>query len=447
MVILGLGSNIGDRLHYLRAALQNIKHIPDLTIHAISPVYISDALLPEGAPSSWDHPYFNLALRCETTLSPCELLAHVKQIEALIGRAKDKVWGPRIIDIDLLAWDDLIRYDAKLHIPHEQLHKRPFALWPLADVAPDWLHPILKKTAAELVTPWGSRFSGASPLHTKQIPHRIDTPQLVGILNITPDSFSDGGKFAAMDAALEHAHSLLHSGAEIIDIGAESTGPHATPLSPDIEWQRLEPVIKHLLSEKSRFLVPPKISIDTRHPGTAEKALALQVDWINDVSGLDNLLMQQVVKNSDCDIVFMHHLGVPVDKNNFLPHDADVIDLLYRFAEERLQTLNIDPARLIFDVGIGYGKTPAQSIELLKNISVFQKLGVRLLVGHSRKSFLSHYTDQPAAERDLETLVISLALANQAVDFLRVHDVRSHARAYKVANAFGLSHTFCDRVK
>ena len=124
MVILGLGSNLGDRLANLRLALTLIKKIPAFSVEHVSPVYLSDALLPDNAPVTWDTPYLNLALRCETTLSPYELLHHVKEIEKMIGRTPEKIWGPRIIDIDILAWDALIQYDEKLHIPHEHLDER-----------------------------------------------------------------------------------------------------------------------------------------------------------------------------------------------------------------------------------------------------------------------------------------------------------------------------------
>jgi 2-amino-4-hydroxy-6-hydroxymethyldihydropteridine diphosphokinase/dihydropteroate synthase len=440
MIVLGLGSNVGDRLHHLRRALEHIKHIPELSVECVSPVYISDALLPENSPASWDTPYLNLALRCETKLSPYELLDHTKKIEKKIGQRSSQHWGPRAVDIDLLAWDDLIQYDRKLHVPHEQLHARPFAFWPLADVAPQWVYPLPgplhNKTAAEIVAQWGSRFTGEAPLHCKQIQHRIDTPQLVGIINVTPDSFSDGGKFLDPSAALSQCYSLIDDGADILDIGAESTRPHAASVDPNIEWQRLEPILTELLEKKSRFTVSPRISIDTRHPEIAKKALALGVDWINDVSGLDHSLMRELAANHACDVVFMHHLGIPVNKNNILPLNKIPTDIVYNWAEQRLHELEkagIARERLIFDVGIGYGKTPAQSLELIKNINVFNRLGVRLLVGHSRKSFLSQFTDKPAVERDIETVVLSFHLAQQKVAYLRLHNVDIHARASKVA--------------
>lgn len=440
MVILGLGSNLGDRLGNLRRALQLLKTINHFTVKQIAPVYISDALLPENAPINWNTPYLNTALRCDTTLTPYELLEKIKEIEVAVGRTPEKNWGPRIIDIDILAWDDFIQYDEKLHIPHENLHERPFALWPLSDVAPHWIYPLNGehhgKTAAEIVLTWGSRFSGDAPLHTKQIQHRIDTPQLVGILNLTPDSFSDGGKFIDSVAAIQHVTHLVKCGAEIIDIGAESTGPLAKPLSTNEEWQRLEPVLNLIMSEVSSLKIIPKISIDTHHEIIARKALNLNINWINDVSGLTQAAMREAVSDHTCDVVIMHHLHIPENRQVFLPRDQDVIETVYQWAEKQIAFLEknqIARERIIFDIGIGYGKTAEQSLILLKNIAVFHSLGVRLIVGHSRKSFLQQFTTQSAVERDLETVAISLFLAKQAIDYLRVHNIDAHARAFKVA--------------
>lgn len=432
MVILGLGSNIGDRLTHLRQALRFLKAIPELKIEQISPIYMSDALLPHHADNSWNTPYLNLAIRCQTTLTPLALLEKTKMVEKKMGRDASIDWSPRIIDIDILAWDDLIKYDDKLHIPHEHLHERPFALWPLADVAPFWIYPLpgpwKGKTAMELAAQWKR---DAAPLHTRPIAQRIDTPALVGIINLTPDSFSDGGKYFDSDQAVQQMVSLVNDGAEIIDIGAEATGPRATPIHSVDEWKRLEPVLALWNHAKSTTLIEPKISIDTRHVDTAEKALTWGANWINDVTGLDNPEMRALVSQQSADILFMHHLGVPVSQSKLIPLNEDPVAHVYQWAEKRLQELDISPERLIFDIGIGYGKTAEQSIALIKNISLFKSLGIRLLVGHSRKSFLSLVTHKPTTERDIETIAISNFLADQHIDFLRIHNVDYHARLFK----------------
>lgn len=342
--------------------------------------------------------------------------------------------GPRVIDIDLLAWDDLVQLDEKLHLPHKGLLERPFALWPLADIAPRWIYPALNKTAAEIVQQWGSRFDGQAPFHTKQIPHRIDTPELMGILNIAPDSFSDGGKFIDTSAALLRAQELVNSGANILDLGAEATNPKVTAISSQQEWERLEPVLNAILRESANWIIKPKISIDTRHVDVAQKALAIGADWINDVSGLDDPAMIDLIAAQTCDVVFMHHLGIPVDKNKFLPREKNPVTEVLQWAEKRLAELEkngITRERLIFDVGIGFGKTADQCLELIQQIHQFHSLGTRLLVGHSRKLFLGQFTDKPFAERDIETTVLSLFLAQKNIDYLRVHNIEITARGLK----------------
>lgn len=443
MVILGLGSNVGDRLANLRKAVTAIKQIPDFSVKQISPVYLSDALLPENAPPEWDMPHLNLALRCETKLEPLELLKILKNIEHTIGRKPEiRHWGPRILDIDILAWDDVVIKSDVLTVPHANLQDRPFALWPLADVAPLWVFPLEGanhgKTAATIVEKWGSRFDGKAPLHTKQIYQRVDMPRLVGVINVTPDSFSDGGKFLHPEIALQQALYLVNSGAEIIDIGAESTGPSSSPLNPDKEWSRLEQVLEIIKEAKNKFILPPIISVDTRHSATAKKALAFGIDWINDVTGLQDPAMREIIASSNKDCVVMHYMSIPASREHVIPRDQCAVKVLSEWAEKHLEKLEesgITRSRIIFDPGIGFGKMPEHSFQLIKHISEFKKLGTRILVGHSRKSFLSLFTQHPPFERDVETLSIALHLAKQPVDFLRVHNVEMCARGLRIVAA------------
>jgi 2-amino-4-hydroxy-6-hydroxymethyldihydropteridine diphosphokinase/dihydropteroate synthase len=443
MVILGLGSNTGDRLAHLRQAREMLALIPKLSIQKVSPLYLSNALLPDQAPASWDQPYLNLALLCETRLHPHDLLQQLKNVEYAIGRKPLKRhWGPRVMDIDILAWDGLILEDELLQIPHLHLPERPFALWPLADLAPSWVYPIegpfQGKTAAEICARWGSRFSGEAPLNTKQIMHRIDTPRLVGILNLTPDSFSDGGQFPQLQTVLHQAYHLASTGAEILDLGAEATNPSALPLDPEDEWDRLEPVLAALKKELPYMLIPPKVSIDTRHAAVAEKALCMGVDWINDTSGLEDPKMRALLTQFRKDCVVMHNLGIPADKNRILPFHQNPVAEILRWAKVRMDEIEkagIGREKIIFDVGLGFGKNAEQSFDLLKNIDQFQALNTRILVGHSRKSFLSLFTNKAPAERDLETAILSLHLAKQGVDYLRVHDTEACSRSFKLALA------------
>ncbi len=443
MIILGLGSNLGDRLTHLRTALQAIRQLPDVIVRRVSPIYISDALLPENASKEWDRSYLNLALSCETSLAPHDLLGKLKQIEWRIGRKPEiRHWGPRIIDIDILAWKDTILHDDALTVPHEGLQERPFALWPLADIAPLWKFPLpgknQGKTAAQIVEAWGSRFSGEAPFHTKQIQQRIDTPALVGIINITPDSFSDGGQWITTDKIKEQAIHLVNAGAEILDLGAESTAPHAQALDVTTEWQRLEPALAMLRDIKETFLLEPKISLDTRHADIAQRALDYDIDWINDVSGLQDPAMREIVAQSKKECVVMHHVSIPASREYVLPRDEDNIKLVYDWMSSQLavfEKAGIAREKIIVDPGIGFGKASEHSLELIKQIHLFHSLGVRTLVGHSRKSFLSLFTSLPSFDRDLETTAIAIHLMNQSIHYLRVHNVEMCSRAFKIMNA------------
>jgi 2-amino-4-hydroxy-6-hydroxymethyldihydropteridine diphosphokinase/dihydropteroate synthase len=439
MVILGLGTNVGDRLNFLRRALDAIQQIPEFQVLQVSPLYSSEALLPDNAPLDWNKPYINCAIRGETSLAPLALLKSMKQIEASIGRKPlARHWGPREIDIDILAWHDHIITSDELTVPHRSLLDRPFALWPLADVAPLWMFPEENKCAAELVEKWGSRFSGDAPFKTQQINQRIDTPQLMGILNITPDSYSDGGQFVQTDRAIAHAIQLVNDGADIIDIGAESTRPNAIALTHEEEWQRLQPVLSAI--RNTAFFIPPYISIDTYHPETTEKALAYDINIINDVSGLDHPRMRTIIKEAKIDCVVMHHKQIPERRDDHLPRHLDPTQAVLDWLRQRVQTLQdegIDPENIIVDPGIGFGKLAEQSLLLLKNMAAFKSLGTRVLVGHSRKTFLSLASSLPFAERDIETLVISLFLNQVPVDMLRVHNVSFTARALRMQQGLG----------
>lgn len=439
MIILGLGSNSGERLSHLRLALASIKKITGITVVSVSPVYISDAQLPENAPPEWNRPFLNCAIRCNCLLTPNELLAKLKKIEHELGR--DLIyerWSPRVVDIDILVWDNEVIQTDNLTIPHLHMLERPFVLWPLADLVPLWLHPQKQLSAEQLVDPWGSRFSGQAPFHTRQINQRIETPSLVGIINVTPDSFSDGGQFANTEQALAQAMQLVKDGAEILDIGAESTAPHSPRIDAELEWQRLEPVLSAITAAKHQFVIPPLISIDTFHAEVARRSLQYPIDWINDVTGFNDPAMRAAVRTTDTDCVVMHHLSIPPSREHVLPLHVDPVQFLYSWCENQIALLESDGIarkRIIIDPGFGFGKTPGQTLALLHGISRFADLGVRLLVGHSRKSFMTIFTPNPAAERDIESLAIAEFLAGHPVNYLRMHNVNMCARAFRLQAA------------
>lgn len=254
--------------------------------------------------------------------------------------------------------------------------------------------------------------------------------QLVAIVNVTPDSFSDGGDAFSPAAALQAVEKHIAAGAHVVDIGAESTRPGAQAVSWEEEWNRLEPVAMHLHGAiRGRALA----SIDTRHAATAREALACGFAWVNDVSGFSDPAMVAAVAASDCRLVVTHSLSVPADPGVVLDAACDPVAEVLNWAQARLLRLEragIARGRMLFDPGVGFGKTAEQSVALIRHIGAFHVLGVPLLVGHSRKSFLKAWGGP--ADRDGATLEVSRYLMAQGVEYLRVHDVSAH-RALRAA--------------
>ncbi len=252
--------------------------------------------------------------------------------------------------------------------------------------------------------------------------------QLVGILNITPDSFSDGGRYDVPEAAYRHAEQLIKDGAEVLDIGAESTRPGAAPLSAEEEWQRLGPVLPDIvrLAQQQHVLV----SVDTRHAATAKAAILVGADWINDVSGgADDALLYHVAEAPEVRYVLMHSLGVPADKAVHLPEGCDpVVEVNDWFERQmtRLESIGIARERMILDPGIGFGKTATQSLTLLWHCPVLKRADIPLLFGHSRKSCF-RLISEDLVRRDSLTLLASSYLMQQEVAYIRVHEIHAHA--------------------
>ncbi len=260
------------------------------------------------------------------------------------------------------------------------------------------------------------------------------TTTLVGIINLTPDSFSDGGNFSTTDAAVEYALQLTEEGAGVLDIGAESTRPGATPLSWQEEWARLEPFLKRLSGRSRQCL----LSLDTRHAESARRALDHGMDWINDVSGVSTPAMAAFLASIPQKLVLMHSLSIPAERARTLPETTDPVQAILAWAKKKIAALEqngIAHDRLIFDPGIGFGKTAEQSLTLLKRIAHFKELGVPIMVGHSRKSFLSLFTHAPAENRDAATAVVSYYLAKKGIEYLRVHNVKGNLAAMRLAEA------------
>ena len=443
MVILGLGGNVGNRAIHLKRAISRLSRGCGAVLHGVklSRIYESPALTPSGAPAAWDLPYLNCALSGETTLEPDALLRRVKDIERSLGRQDHERWAPRVVDIDILWWHGSEVRSESLTIPHPEILRRPFVLQPLRDLIPEVTleGETLEMHAIRVEAQASAAEEGTLPaIHSPEADFEVNCPTLMGILNVTPNSFSDGGRFMKLEAALGHARRLLAAGAGIIDVGAESTRPHGAALDPETEWERVEPVLHGLRKLQEEFRpsgprYPFQISIDSRNPSTVRSALGLGVDVLNDVSGFRHPEMLEIAQGTDVPLVFMHSLSIPVVKGESIPRDRDPMEFLIAWAHERLADFDhrgIARHRLIFDPGIGFGKSVRQNWHILEHVERFHDLGLPLLIGHSRKSFLQAVTDKASAERDAETLAVSQGLTTKGVEILRVHDVDGHARLF-----------------
>jgi len=434
--MIGLGTNQGDRTSNLREALNQLNAVNYLKVSQVSPIYRSDALLPEHAPKNWDQFYLNVNILCETSLSPHQLLNSLQKIEHKMGRDKrEHTWGPRIIDLDILVWKNCVLNSRQLTVPHSELAKRPFVLWPLIDLLPDWQDymsdPNIIKAILFNLQLWDKMCEKNSPFNTKKLNHRIDVPHLMGILNVTPDSFSELPGLQTVDSYLNKAINMFDAGAEIIDVGAESTRPKSLPISKQEEWKRLQPVLQAMDSHWQGSIWKPKISIDTRNSEVAEKAVTMGIDYLNDVSGFESPRMSCIAAKANVYAICMHHCGVPPNKKNIIPYSKDpILEILNWAKNKKKDLLNSGVAlnKIIFDPGIGYGKNTTQNWQILKRINELHAVGVPLLVGHSRKSFLNSCTEQAFKDKDYETAVVSEFLARNKVQYLRVHDVEHNVR-------------------
>ena len=257
--------------------------------------------------------------------------------------------------------------------------------------------------------------------------------KIMGILNVTPDSFSDGGNTLSVQSAIDHARRMRDDGADIIDIGGESTRPNAIVISPEQECDRIMPVVETLSREGLA------LSIDTRNALTMREALKYNVAMINDVSALTHDTQSvQVLKKSDCEICLMHMQGTPQTMQQN-PLYNDVVIEVKNFLMARIKFCidhGIDKNRIIIDVGIGFGKTLAHNVTLLKNLDHFNELGCIQLLGTSRKSFIEKVSP-PAAphERIGGSLATIISAYQKGVRFFRVHDVKATKQALDVWRA------------
>jgi dihydropteroate synthase len=314
---------------------------------------------------------------------------------------------------DCLMMGTLSQYERLL----PKLRVQPFGLRPLADAITAALH---------------NRDAQRPACHPMLDLSR--RPRIMGIVNVTPDSFSDGGEAFGVEAAVQRAQALVEEGADLLDVGGESTRPGAEPVDEEEEANRVIPVLRALTAHTQ---VP--LSVDTYKASVAARALEAGAFMVNDISALrmDPELVA-VVRDADCPVVLVHMLGEPRNMQ-INPVYEDVVADVYRFFVERLSWAvdqGLKEENLLIDPGIGFGKTLEHNLLLFGDLGTFRSLGRPLVVGASRKAWLGRLLDQPEArERVAGTVASTVVAAMQGIDIIRVHDVRPNAEAARVVRA------------
>jgi 2-amino-4-hydroxy-6-hydroxymethyldihydropteridine diphosphokinase/dihydropteroate synthase len=391
MIFLSLGSNVGNRLENLRIAISKLSFFFDCK--KLSHVIESRAILPDNAPADWDMNFLNMVIAGETSVDAFSLLALLKNIEREMGRETTySSWSPRIIDVDIIAYHDLCIYTDELSIPHREIRNRDFLQYLLASISYQIPANIRINTEKYVA-----------------LNYFVLDPRLVGIVNVTPDSFSDGGAFFDFSNAENQIRKLYNDGANIIELGAQSTHPGYVEIPPTEEISRLGEIFERVGDINC-------LGIDTYFDNVVEFALQKpNIHWINDIK---SQISDNVIK-------------LIADKN------AKLIIMLYGMDPSWLETrakylrnLGMKKENIILDPGVGFAKTKRENIEMIKNISRIKEMGYEILLGHSRKSCFSAFSNADAPDRDIETIAISDFAKAKNVDYLRIHNVKDHMRFF-----------------
>ena len=283
----------------------------------------------------------------------------------------------------------------------------------------------LEKIAQKLqAQPFGLKILGEK-LIEKCKTTRTNRTQIMGILNLTPDSFSDGGKYNNFENAIKHLNQLIEDGADIIDIGAESTKPYSNGVEPEKQLEQLIPILKYI--QENNIKTP--ISIDTRSSKVAQECIKLGAKIINDVSGLefDSQMAETLANNPDIKIIIQHSKGTP-DSMQDNPTYENLMDEIYISLKEKVDfaiSKGIKKENIIIDAGIGFGKSKEHNFEIIKRWKEFKTLDCPVMLGLSRKSLLG-LSEATNEEKDIYTLALNSILINENIDFIRVHNVKLH---------------------
>jgi dihydropteroate synthase/2-amino-4-hydroxy-6-hydroxymethyldihydropteridine diphosphokinase len=424
MIFIALGGNLPSREGAHRETLRRV--LPHFEAEGLKIVARSSLWLTEPVPRSNQPWYANQVVAIATDLPPDAVLAILHKIEARFERERSVRDAPRTLDLDLIAYHDLAVETPHLVVPHPRMHVRAFVLAPLLEIAPGFQHPVSGLTVETLLAK--ADRTGICRLR--------DVPAIMGVVNVTPDSFSDAHPLIQHDEAIAHALQLMDDGADILDIGGESTRPGAQPVSPKEEQRRILPVIEAIAAvaaARGRL-----VSVDTRHAGTMALAIKAGATMINDVSALGDPLSAGVLAEAGLPVVLMHMQGTPETMQHD-PSYENVVDEVARFLDAacmRAVKAGIAQDRLWVDPGIGFGKTLAHNIALLNATARFGANGRKTLIGASRKGFIARIDrDGAASERLGGSVAAALSAAARGASAIRVHDVAQTRQALAVWSA------------
>ncbi|CAG8510292.1 44566_t:CDS:2 [Gigaspora margarita] len=441
---IGLGSNMGDCVKNIYEALQQLEKICKCKVLDTSFLYETSPMYVIDQPN-----FLNAACKIATNLNPEELLKELNAVELNLGRSRENTVknGPRTIDLDILFYDDIECSTDTLVIPHPLMSEREFVLRPLCDIAKRFEHPKLYKTCEQLL----SQYLKSPNYDKKNTIHKVLPIQnskwiwnsktyIMGVINVTPDSFSDGGQFYSVESAVSHAENLIAEGADILDIGGMSTRPNADEIPIEEELARVIPVIQAI---RSKGITDIPISIDTYRAIVAEKAIAAGANLINDVSGgqLDPD-MYRIMAKTNVPICLQHMRGNSKTMTKLTQYEDIIKDICSELSERVEQAIKAGVNRwnIIIDPGIGFAKNHEQSFQILKRLheltgknSPFE--GFPCLVGPSRKGFIGDATKQPdAKKRGWGSAAACAASIAGGADVLRVHDVKEMVDVAKVSD-------------
>lgn len=390
VIVLSLGSNLGHRLHNLQRAYSLIEGFFEIKI--ASHVIETEALLLPGSPDAWNMPFLNMLIAGHSDLEPLELLDKLQMVERIMGRGDHEQWSPRIIDLDIIYYHDRKMNTERLILPHVGVEDREYLQYLLREL--------------EMPIP-----SYADQIQYKPLNHMVCFPKLIGVINVTPDSFSDGGKYIDKEKAIARFEELQSDGATIVELGGQSTRPSYKEISASEEWSRLATIFDAIGNKYG-------IGLDTFHDEVVKHAIKYKgLCWIIDV---ENRFSPDTIRLiADHDIKLVALLRNMHDMNKF---EKQI---------ERLLQCGMKQSNIIVDPGIGFEKTAWESISAIRHIDSLRKFGCEIVLAHSRKSFISNFSNEPTENRDLETIAISMT---KHADYIRVHNVKDHMRAMVAAH-------------